>query len=195
VALVECPDCRKSVSDKAAACPHCGHPIAPSPPPLPAPPPASPLTVPKARKAKPQIAGAIGCLIFILPIAAFLIWAVHEGGQIEEAEKSNPTCVSDYTKCADNDEVVNHHQSRNKSFISVECEAAAKAAARYGKPDLPFLAFHNYAKGRSFIDNGSAVLQEPNAAYRNAFNALENVVVTCTYDLKNDIASIEIFRR
>jgi class 3 adenylate cyclase len=36
MALIECPECRKGVSDKAAACPHCGHPIA-GPPPLPPP--------------------------------------------------------------------------------------------------------------------------------------------------------------
>jgi len=29
VALIECPDCRHEVSDKAPACPKCGHPVAP----------------------------------------------------------------------------------------------------------------------------------------------------------------------
>lgn len=28
MALMECPECQRQVSDKAAACPHCGHPIA-----------------------------------------------------------------------------------------------------------------------------------------------------------------------
>jgi hypothetical protein len=28
MALVECPECRGQVSDAAAACPHCGHPVA-----------------------------------------------------------------------------------------------------------------------------------------------------------------------
>jgi uncharacterized membrane protein YvbJ len=29
VTLISCPECSAQVSDAAAACPHCGHPIAP----------------------------------------------------------------------------------------------------------------------------------------------------------------------
>lgn len=29
--LTDCPECKKQVSDRAAACPHCGHPLAPLP--------------------------------------------------------------------------------------------------------------------------------------------------------------------
>ncbi len=31
MALVACPECNQQVSDKAAACPQCGHPIATAP--------------------------------------------------------------------------------------------------------------------------------------------------------------------
>jgi len=27
MALIDCPECSKQISDQAAACPHCGHPI------------------------------------------------------------------------------------------------------------------------------------------------------------------------
>ncbi len=27
MALINCPDCSNSISDQAAACPHCGHPV------------------------------------------------------------------------------------------------------------------------------------------------------------------------
>jgi len=27
MALIQCPECGRDVSDKAAACPHCGHPV------------------------------------------------------------------------------------------------------------------------------------------------------------------------
>ena len=42
--LVYCPDCRAEVSDRAAACPHCGYPIAGSPPV-----PVKPARLPKPR--------------------------------------------------------------------------------------------------------------------------------------------------
>jgi predicted amidophosphoribosyltransferase len=32
VALINCPECKKEVSDKASSCPNCGHPIARNPP-------------------------------------------------------------------------------------------------------------------------------------------------------------------
>ena len=31
MSLIECPDCKKQVSDQAPACPHCGRPIAATP--------------------------------------------------------------------------------------------------------------------------------------------------------------------
>jgi len=31
MALINCPECGKSISDKASACPHCGNPIAEPP--------------------------------------------------------------------------------------------------------------------------------------------------------------------
>lgn len=34
MALIDCPECRKQVSDAAASCPTCGHPIRFAPPPL-----------------------------------------------------------------------------------------------------------------------------------------------------------------
>lgn len=49
MALIECPDCSRPVSDRAAACPGCGHPVAemkrqpsPGPPVTPPPGPSSP---------------------------------------------------------------------------------------------------------------------------------------------------------
>lgn len=31
MALIQCPECSKEISDKAAACPHCGNPLTPRP--------------------------------------------------------------------------------------------------------------------------------------------------------------------
>jgi hypothetical protein len=97
-------------------------------------------------------------------------------------------------KCADNEELVNRHEDRNQIRITVVCKIKAEATAKFGKPELPFLAFRTFVKGRSFIDSGTAVLLEPNAAYQNTFNGLEHVTARCLYDLKNDVASIELIR-
>jgi hypothetical protein len=193
VALIECPECQKSVSDNAAACPHCGHPIA-GPPPLP--PPLTKMLSREDRKARTQRNVGLGCGLFLAVIIAFLFWAVNEGSKIQEAEHANPTCATDYTKCKDNAELVSRYMTKkDKLFITVACSSMAKKIAKYGEPELPFFAFGNYPPGRSFIDSGTATLLEPDAGYKNAFNATEKVLAKCNYDLKNDVASVELIRK
>ena len=34
MALIKCPECGLSISDKAAACPNCGYPLQPAPEPV-----------------------------------------------------------------------------------------------------------------------------------------------------------------
>jgi zinc-ribbon domain len=174
MALAACPQCGHMVSPNAAACPACGHPIA------------------AAKKQKAQTAAGIGCGGIMLVIIAFIAWAINEGGKIEEQEKAHPTCVSDYTKCTDNKDVVEHHQAHNGISMRVECETAAEQVAKYGKPDFPFLPFSTSRTGRSYIDSGTAILIENDAQFKNGFGASEHVVVTCYYDMKNDQARITI---
>jgi len=79
VALIDCPECRNSVSDSAVACPHCGRPITgDAQPPLPLPPRLAVPPVPMDRIASAQYAAALGLGIFLLAIAAVLFWAAHE---------------------------------------------------------------------------------------------------------------------
>jgi hypothetical protein len=174
MALFACPQCGHMVSRKAAACPECGHPIA------------------AAKKKKAQTAAGIGCGGIMLAIIAFIAWAINEGGKIQEREKAHPTCVSDYTKCTDNRDVVEHHQSKDGISMRVECEEAANRAARYATAEFPFLPFSSYRVGQSYIDSGTAILIENNAQFKNAFGASENVIATCYYDMKQDQARVEI---
>jgi hypothetical protein len=174
MALSTCPQCGHMVSPKAATCPACGHPIA------------------AAKTQKAQTAVGIGCGGIMLVIVAFIVWAINEGGKIQEQEKAHPTCVSDYTKCADNHDLAEHHQSKDGISMRVECEEAAKRVAKYGTPEFPFLPFSTYRVGRSYIDSGTAILVENNAQFKNGFGASENVIAKCIYDLKNDQAEIEI---
>ncbi len=185
MALIPCIQCGHKISPQAAACPQCGHPISVTPPPI-------PKTAISSEARKPQSAVAIGCGIVLLALAVLVIWAANEGRNLMEAEKANPTCVSDYAKCADNEELVNKHQSRDHVSISIECAQEAKKIARYGTPELPFLAFHRYSTGRAFIDSGTATLIEPDASYKNGFNASQNVTAICTYNLREDRTSIEL---
>jgi hypothetical protein len=172
--LVKCKACGHDVSSKAEACPNCGHPIA------------------AARKAKAQTTGGLGCGVIMLAVIGFIAYAINEGSKIEDQEAAHPTCVSDYTKCSDNKDVIEHHNSKDHILMAVMCEEAAKVSARYGTPELPFLPFGTYHNGRSYIDSGTAILIEKNAQFKNGFGAAEHVTATCFYDLKKDEARITI---
>ncbi len=56
MALIECPECGREVSDKALACPHCGNPIAPAERP------------PVVGRAVAKAAKGLGILLIILII-------------------------------------------------------------------------------------------------------------------------------
>lgn len=172
--LEKCKACGHDVSSKAEACPNCGHPIA------------------AAKRAKAGNAGGLGCGVIMLAVIGFIAYAINEGQKIEEQEAANPTCVSDYKRCADNKDVVQHHNSKEHISLAVECEEAAKQAARYGTPEFSFLPFGTYYTGRSYVERGVAILIDKDAQYKNGFGAAEHVTATCLYDLKSDEARVTI---
>lgn len=54
MALINCPECGKQVSDAAVSCPACGHPIHPGP---------FPVTLPPQRKWIPGVAAVLSLVI------------------------------------------------------------------------------------------------------------------------------------
>jgi zinc-ribbon domain len=174
MALRPCPQCKTPVSPKAVSCPKCGHPIA------------------KSAYQKRQEFGA-GCgVVILVAIGAFVVWVTNEVDKIREAERTSPTCRSDYTKCADNKELVERHYSNHDALITVQCAFQAKQLAKFGEPELPWAPFKTYYPGRSYIEKGVAILIEKDAKYKNGFNASVRTTAICTYDLKRDVATVEL---
>lgn len=169
MALVKCPQCGHEISPNAAACPSCGHPIA-----------------------EKRRGGRLGCLFYLFVIIGGFVLLYNWGKDIEDQEARSPTCVSDYKKCSDNEEVVERHKSKNHVSISVECLFAAKALARFGEPEFPSLSFTRYFPGHDYIERGTATLIEDDARFQNGFGAKEHVAVTCSYDLGADTAAVSV---
>jgi hypothetical protein len=117
------------ISPDAVVCPSCGHPIA------------------AAKKQKAQNAVGAGCGGFILLFIGLIAWAIYEGGNIQEEEKAHPTCISDYTKCSDNKDVIEHHQAKDGISMRVKCETAAEDVAKYGTPEFPSLLLVRIEQG------------------------------------------------
>jgi hypothetical protein len=182
--LIECPECRKGVSDKAAACTHCGHPIAGYGDYDPTaaeraqrllrnePTSESP---PEQKKSNP------GCGVVVVLMLIGIVGLIAIGSYQEAGNKANPTCKSDWRLCSDNADLINHYDdiSSGKAY----CEVEAKALAKYGSPKFPFLPFGSFYRGDAYVRTGVVTFIEKDAQFSNAFGAMVHSTVTCRYDL------------
>ncbi|WP_294538757.1 hypothetical protein [uncultured Rhodoblastus sp.] len=117
-------------------------------------------------------------------------WMIYYGGQIMEEEAKHPTCISDYKKCRDNEDIVRNHKSRQHAHLQTECKSAAKALSKYGEPEIPFFPFKDFWKGDTFRNAGGATLLEDGAIFPNANGGKMRVGLSCHYDLRSDIATV-----
>jgi hypothetical protein len=181
--LIKCPECSKSVSDKAAACPHCGHPIAGYGD-------YDPTAAKRAQrllrseatnddvpeKKSNRGCGGVAGLMLIGIIVLIVI-----GSRQDADNKANPSCKSDWRLCSDNADLINNFGdiTRGQSYCKIEAEKLAK----YGTPKFPWLAFSTFHKGSDYVKTGIAVLLEKDAQFQNGFGAMVHSTVTCRYDL------------
>lgn len=200
--LIECPECRKGVSDKAAACPHCGHPIAGYGN-------FDPTAADRAQRLLRDQAtdggrlakngkGGRGVLVLML-VGIVVLIAVGKnqdapdkakdapdkakaiGSNQEAGDKTKPTCKSDWRLCADNADLINNFGDITRGQVS--CKYEANKLAKYGSPTWPWFPFGTFYKGNEYVKTGIATLVEKDAQFSNAFGAMVHSTVTCRYDL------------
>jgi zinc-ribbon domain len=209
MALIECPECGRPVSDKAAACPSCGHPIAAhyiyprglAPSDLTAAVGAEKRGTKEAALAE-KLAGkeaaraeerarrelgrsqggrsSIGRVLVTILVLGIIAVGL---GRMEVSQKNEEKpCTSDWRKCSDNADLVNHYLSDYRAQDS--CKSEAEKLARYGSPKFPWLyPFSTFYSGDQYLKTGIAVLVEKEAQFSNAFGGMVRSTVTCTYDL------------
>ena len=104
--------------------------------------------------------------------------------QFAQFKSQKAACAHDWSKCSDNEQLVNDWSGWSK--VQVACEHAAKGQAKYGDPEWPWLSFSTFYPGNDYISSGGAVAIERNAKFKNQFNASVMAQVVCSYDLKSD---------
>lgn len=154
MALIKCKECGNEVSTEAKTCPKCGARVKPSSGCLPA---------------LAYFGGGIVVLLLVLAAIGNLV------GPPASA------CASDWTKCADNADLVNHYDGWTS--VQSRCEIAAEGEARYGTPKWPMLPFETFLPGNDYVQKGVAVAIENGAQFQNGFGAMVHAKVTCVYDL------------
>jgi DNA-directed RNA polymerase subunit RPC12/RpoP len=162
MALILCPECGKEISDKASACPHCGHPIV-------------------AATGKKSYRTLGGCAIFLILIFGLFIMGLISATVRSNIESAQPTCISDWRGCSDNADLIKRYNGIGDARFS--CKKAAENSAKYGSPQWPFLSFGTFYDGDRYVKTGLAVLLEEKAQFSNGFGAMVHSAVTCTYDL------------
>jgi hypothetical protein len=94
-----------------------------------------------------------------------------------------PTCRSDWTKCADNSDMVNNY--KGMTVAQDDCMFEATKQAMYGTPEWPWgYHFSHFYRGNDF-STGIVTLIEPDAKFQNGFGAMARTRVVCSYDLRN----------
>ena len=178
--LMKCPACGREVSTQAVACPNCAHPVATS-------------RSFGSSKPDPRSLKQIAAIVIILLIIGVIAAANNEkqtSNQATDGSSTKPAklpteadlCHSDWTKCSDGEQLVNHYSDWSK--VQVDCKYAANDRAKYGDPVWPWFPFGSFYKGNNYITSGIAIAVEPDAEFSNGFGAKVHSRVTCTYDLR-----------
>ena len=181
MALKPCRECGAQVSTEAEVCPHCG---------VHSPTARNPLAALGPSDSKESKKAGGGCAIaFVLIIGLIILGALFPKNPVETTP-----CRSDWTKCADNEELVNKYSGW--SLAQVNCKSKATEQAQYGNPVWPWFAFGSFYIGKEYVASGIAIAIEPDAQFQNGFGAMVHSRVTCTYDLRAQrVISVDISAR
>lgn len=207
MALIECPECRRQISGKAAACPHCGHPIAAHddyPHGL------APDDLTAAVRAEGRVGGVartekqarkeavraekraskkawraergrigIGRFLAIISVLGLLAIIASYGGQ------NINSCAGDWHKCSDNADLVNNYGKMTEAKI--DCQIAANKLATYGTPKWGYEIgiFSKFYRGNDYPRTGIVRLIDDDVQFSNVFGGMQHYIVSCKYDLAN----------
>jgi hypothetical protein len=166
MAMMKCRECGGPVSSEAETCPHCGV---------------------KNPTEEPS-----GCFKYAIYAMGFVILAgiisAFSGSKESKESKDSPssppvpTCKTDWKLCSDNSDLVNNW--RDWVGVQIACKMAAEESAKYGEPKFPWpYYFGTYKKGKTYVEQGVALVVEPDAQFMNGFGAMVHSRVECLYNL------------
>ena len=136
MALVACPQCGEQVSNDAPICPQCGG--------------RRPAAETLATKPDSTARWFVYSTLGIVALVALALFA-HSFVPPKDAPTppKNELCESDWTKCADNAEIVRSY--KGWLDVQVACRIAAIETAKYGTPTWPFVPFQGFSEGKTYV--------------------------------------------
>jgi hypothetical protein len=160
--LAKCPACNHDVSREAKTCPNCGQ----------------PLFFPRPSK---HIWLKIVLSLLVVAVIAFIASILF----VEPLSNSEKACLLDWSKCTDNEQMVNYFGGWSRAQDA--CKDAANRRALYSTPVWPhnyFTFYFSRSEAYDYVKSGTAILIEHDAQFQNEYGAMEHKRVECAYDLR-----------
>jgi len=169
MALISCRECNHQMSGGAEQCPHCG----------------GTGKQPGFDLFTSTAILAIGGLSVIAKLALGVSAnSVQVIDKVAVQELQNPTCISNWHKCKDMNELINSYHG--VSYVRADCRREATRIAKYGEPKFPdtHLPFNTYPRSSiEFLQTGVVHLLELDAQYPNQLGVYVRNPVACRFDL------------
>jgi transcription initiation factor TFIIIB Brf1 subunit/transcription initiation factor TFIIB len=180
VGLLNCPSCKNKVSDKATACPKCGHPIKENI---------------KEIKEKNFVDNLCGCLGLIALIVILLFWlAFSEDESRENFESTKPEIIAELNKLLNDQkyEQVIEKTKELKKFNDEEIEEIIKKAEALNLKSLENKLFEKVKKipASKIVENMNGYsdllkMDPDNDLYKRKYNHYKNLVENRRKNIKS----------
>jgi hypothetical protein len=171
--LVPCRLCKKEISSKADVCPHCGE--------------KKPVVVKVSAFGKiigVSIWGTIGLFIFIAifgPENSSTPTSSQAEAKTEE-QIYQENCRQSWNKCKNNADIINFNTAMDAE-MKLKCKWAAEKQSKY-EIDWGWGKFGFYNSGDTALTNGTIILVDDTAKYKNAFGGEVKTKTSCLFNLK-----------
>lgn len=189
MALIKCGECGREVSDKAAACPQCGAPVAgPAPTPIQLP----PFQPPQKKKSN------VGCLTTI--ILLFIIFAaIGKCSQDTASSSSRASSTQPRQTAAERaakkaaaeancQKDLKCWGEKHAGMAAVRCQTAVEREAQYQAEWTDSWAEVKFPRfGWADQEKGTLNYFGDKVKFQNGFGAWKHMIYVCTYDPKSEV--------
>jgi hypothetical protein len=181
MALKPCRECGAQVSTKVEICPRCG---------VHSPTASNPIVALDPSDDSKQDMQHKRLFVVVMIVVIAVLWLLLPKDLWSPKE---PGCRTDWTKCANDAELVDKYSGWTR--VETECKSEADSRARY-KTVWPPVPFGTFLKGNENVTSGIVVAIESDAQFQNGFGAMVRSRVACTYDLRAQrVISVDISER
>jgi hypothetical protein len=101
----------------------------------------------------------------------------------EAARRIISACSSDYTKCLNNEDLINNYSGMPGAKAA--CQIETEKLTKWGSPQWDWSKFGTFYTGTDYVSSGVIRIVDNNVKFQNGYGAYGKVQIECHYDLKS----------